>query len=57
MTFWIEFDWFIGIGLRWINSEYWRMLCIHLPFVTFQITFPNIEVDEESDCENGIDDK
>lgn len=53
MTFFIEFDWFIGIGLRWVSAEYWRMLVLHLPFISFAITFPNIEYDEncEEECE------
>lgn len=51
MYFSIEFDLFVGLGIRWIGAEYWKMLCIHLPFITFMISFANNETEENSEFE------
>ena len=53
MGFAVEFDWFIGFGVSYSKSEYWRMLVLHLPLIAIYFSLPSesAEISEEDDIE------
>lgn len=49
MELYVEFDWFIGLGVGWNSYEYWNVLSIQLPIISLHITIPHREIEEESE--------
>ena len=51
MQFFVEFDWFIGIGISFSRHENWNLLVLQLPIISFCLVVPNEFVDYGEDGE------